>query len=393
MHNGDVASGVRTLSSLGVAAACAMFAACGLDIEGTLVDDGDAAAPLDGNVADVILGADGGADVTSGDAASDVGDGSVTDGSMADARDASGLDAASDTAIDVQLDAPRDVAPDTATCTLATGCIVVPTGWTLVAIDTVATPPACPTGFAGAAANDVVEGPNAGATACGCATCSIGTQPDCSSGAVKVAFDFGGGQCGTAGSPPQNNNTPAGSCGTDMYTGTLNNLELKLTPSGPTGGACTSAGALQKQNVTYAGRARVCQPDSPAAAGCNGNQCTPTLPAAYSACIAMAGNQACPAPMTVKHRVGSDVSYTCAACPCSVGAKCSGTMTLYRDNQCTSMPHVLAVDDVCHPSGTNQSYSSYKYTGTASNVTCAPGAAPAPQNLALVGEETICCAP
>lgn len=369
-----------------------MFAACGLDIEGTLIPDADAGVPSDGNVVDVIVGADGGADGTPGDAAQDAtadvtAQDALADTSVADAaRDTSAMDAPADTSPDTST-------PDSSTCTLANGCIVVPSGWALVAVDTVASAPACPTGFAAAGASDVVEGPNAGATACGCQACSVGTQPDCASGAVKVAFDFGGGGCGMAGAPPQNNNTPAGSCGTDLYMGSLNNLNLKYTPPAPTGGACTSAGQLQKQNVTYAGHARVCRPDTPTSAGCNGNQCTPTLSAGYSACIEIAGNQTCPAPMTAKHRVGTDVSYTCGACPCTVGSKCSGTMTLYRDNQCQNNPIALTVDDACHPSGTNQSYGSYKYTATASMVTCAPGAAPAAQSVALVGEETICCAP
>jgi hypothetical protein len=380
--------------------ACAAFVACGLDVGGSLVASGDdASSPVDSGGHDVTITEGGGQDGPLSDGTAIDGtstDGTASDGTVDGTTPDASMDAGVDSAADASRDAdasPVDAPPDAPSCTTVNGCYIVPSGWNLVALDTANQTAACPSGFAQAAPVDVVEGPNVGANACGCQSCSIGMQPSCASGAVKVMYDVGGGGCGLNGVPPQNNNNPPGGCDTDMYMGSENNLDAKLTPPGPTGGMCTSAGRVDKQNVTYAGQARTCAPDNAAAAGCVGNECTPNLVAPYSACIAKAGIQTCPSPFTTKHLVGTDVNYTCGPCPCSVGATCTGTMTLYRNGNCTGGTLVLTVDDVCRPTNDNQSYSSYKYAGTASNVSCSVGAAPAAQNVTLVGEETICCAP
>lgn len=411
MHNERVLAVSRAISVFALVGACAAFAACGLDVGGSMDVAPDAESPHDGAGNDAPIGVDGAldasidapTDATMPDGGADAAPDAAADASM-DARADVGADAGIDSAIDSAADSAPDSSPDSApdapvdappdaTCSITNGCVVVPAGWSLVAIDTAQPTAACPTGFANAAPVDVVESPNVGANACACQACSISTPPDCNAGAVKVFYDLGGMQCGAAGVPAQNDNNPAGACNSDMYQGSYANLDLKYVPPAATGAACAAPAVQQKQNVTYGSHARTCAPDSAAAAGCNGNECTPSLASPFSACIAMSGNQTCPAPMTVKHLVGTDVSYTCSACPCTVSATCSGTMSLYEDNNCTMGLHPIAADGQCHPSGTNKMFRSYKYAGTASNVSCSAGNVPAPQNVALVGQETICCAP
>ena len=345
-----------------------MFVACGLDIEGTASIDtttGDGSPTLDG--------------------------GSLPfDASHADGGQPSDSGAAPDA--DALPPPPPPI--DASGCDAAAGCVVVPNGWTLVAIDTTQTA-ACPTGFTAGGPTNVVEGPNAPPSACGCATCSVTTPPSCENGAIGVTFDFGGPpSCNLPGQPSQMNNNPAGACGTDLYTMGIGGYNLRYKPPGPTGGACgPGAGVVQKQNVTYAGKARLCQPDNAAAAGCTGNDCRPILPAPYRACISGAGNQTCPAPYTVTHHVGTDVTYTCGGCACTLSATCQGSLTLYSDGNCQNGAHNVAVDDVCRPPGANGPFNSYKYAGSPTVVTCLDGPAAPPAGLALTSQLTICCAP
>jgi hypothetical protein len=221
-------------------------------------------------------------------------------------------------------------------------------------------------------------------------------QPSCASGAIKVFYDIGGMQCGLAGMPAQMNNNPPGSCGTDMWTGSVNGLDLKFVPPPPTGGTCSSAGRVDKQNVTFSGHPRECHMNNSTSAGCWGNECTPGLPSPFAACIEQSGDVACPSPYTSKNLVGTDVNYTCADCSCTVSATCSGRLTEYTDQSCSMNPTPFPVDGTCfnpNVNPPNTTYHSYKYAGTASNVACNAGQAPAPQNLQLVGEHTVCCTP
>jgi hypothetical protein len=386
----------RVASSLTVVSILSL-AACGLDSGGSLDTSGDDAST--------------GADVGSPDAVTSSDGASNADGTAADApADAIGSDA---TAVDANADgsplpdagldsaipdaSPPDSAPDSSpTCTIASGCYVVPGGWTLVAVDSTQPAASCPSGWDSANPIDLVEGPNA-TNGCACAQCSTTTQPTCDSGAVKVFYDLGiGGNmtCGLAGMPATMSNNPAGSCLKDLYTmGLPPDLEFVSPP--PSGGACTSAGQQQKQNVTYSGQARECQPNSASSAGCTGNQCRPQLASPYAACIAHDGTQQCPSPYTTRHLVGTDVNYTCANCSCSVTSACgAGTVTLFSDDRCSMGATPFVADGMCHATMTNASFHSYKFAGgSVSNVACAAGAAPAGQNVQLVMPQTICCAP
>ena len=359
---------VRSLSFVALAlGAAAFFVACGLDVAGTAsidATDGDASPAIDGGVPPI--------------------DGSAADG-----------DQPSDAGTAPDADAALPPPPiDASGCDAAAGCVVVPTGWTVVAFEPTRSA-SCPTGFADAGPLDVVEGPTAPPSACACEGCAVTTQPSCASGAVQVFFDTGGPMtCALPGVPAQNANNPAGSCGTDMYTGAVGTFDVKYVPPPPSGGACAAQGLVEKQNVTYAASERLCNADSLVAAGCKGSDCTPTLPAPFKACIAGAGNQSCPAPYTDAHHIGTDVTYTCSACSCAVTATCTGTMTLYTDTGCTMGAHSLAADGVCRGSGKNGPFNSYRYTGNSpSNVTCQAGLVPPPTGLTLTNQLTVCCAP
>ena len=277
-------------------------------------------------------------------------------------------------------------------CTVANGCYVVPSGWTLVAFAGDRTT-SCPQG---STQIDAFEGPTAGSGACRC-TCAVSTQPTCPPG-IAVRFDAdGSSSCGLAGTPPTMGDQAA--CNSDMYTGDVPGLgyralQLQYTPSPPTGGGCSSSTAQDAGAVTYAASDRVCLP---ATAPCTGDQCTPSFGSQLQVCISMAGQQTCPgSTFTVTHTVGTAATFTCSnACTCSLDAgECTGTVKLYTMPMCTGTELDVPAEGTCVNSGaTSDSYVSYAYAANPLVASCTSGGSTSVQNLALPNLHTICCAP
>ena len=282
------------------------------------------------------------------------------------------------------------------TCAGVSGCVIVPTGWTLVAFAPSQTA-ACPSGFGDL--SNLVEGPSA-SNSCGCGACSTTTAPTCNAGTIGVAYDdalsVDIGTCLDPGTPPTLANSPPESCGTDLYQGSYETYDVLYTAPGASGGVCSATPTTG--SLAFAAHDRSCTPGSAGAANCAGQACTPALSASYEACItpASAGVAACPAgPLAVQHLVGTGASFTCSACACTVTATCSeGTITLYNSTDCTHAAASFTTGDCTNValSTDDATFESYKYRGgTASDITCAatPGTA---QNIALTNETTICCA-
>jgi hypothetical protein len=296
---------------------------------------------------------------------------------------------------------------ETGTCTTGQGCYVIPGGWQLVAF-TGTQSSGCPGGFSSGSPVNLVEGPNtSGTCSCGSA-CTIDKQPDCQAGAIGASYDVtpitgGPGSCGSAGQPAQMNNSPAGSCSSDMYNGSTllpySSLDLAYAPANQLGGHCNS-GAGVVGTVTFDSQDRACPPDSAQSAGCNGNQCTPTIPSPYQVCVIQGGNHGCPgAPFTQQHLVGSGFGgVSCSSCAsCTVQGTCSGgTMKLFENGNCNGGEIDIPADGKCHTSNApnNTSYNSYKYVANApTGVGCAPSGTSTASGGTLTNEQTICCAP
>ncbi len=348
--------------------ACLAFAgsiaACGLDISGTangLTDDGGGVGSGDGAIVGDALGG---------------GDGAIGDGG---------------TSTDVTSPPLDGAGPCTPNGTVS--CFAPPSGWTVVAYAPGA-PPACPAPFT-TTQSDVEEGPTAN-NACRCDPCTVTSQPSCVTGAISSSYDNDNTHlCLLPGVSVTNG--VGGACNMGMY-----NLaaDVKLTPPGVSGGGCTSTLSKHKDAFTFAGKGRACAAADPTAAGCKNGICAPAKPPTpYAICIASSGVQTvCPTPFTVKHVVGTDVSFDCAStqCGCTVNAQCGGgSLSFYTDNACQDNVVAIAADDSCHAvvtGGGGPMFRSYKYTASPTNVTCAP-VAPAPaSNVQLVGATTICCA-
>ncbi|HEX4447011.1 MAG TPA: hypothetical protein VH044_09750, partial [Polyangiaceae bacterium] len=297
---------------------------------------------------------------------------------------------------------PEAAAPDGPTssaCTAntdpnASACLVVPAGWSVVAFSASQSMP-CPPGFDAGPSGDVVEGPSASG-ACSCGACSVTTAPTCTSGPIPVSYDYdttaAAGTCYMTANPSPLSNSPPGACLTDIYQGDYSTYDARYDAPPASGGACAAAGVSNAAGVTYAARDRICTANTPAAAGCTGDMCRPTLSGAYQECIASPGSQACPSgPLSVAHHVGTSGAVTCSDCGCTVTATCAGTMTLYTDAACKKGGTSLATG-VCKFVG-NAAFKAYTYAGgTAQKVACQAAAPSSGPVVSLVSEATVCCA-
>ncbi len=275
-------------------------------------------------------------------------------------------------------------------------CIVVPSGWSLIAFASTRSS-SCPPGF-GDTPSDVVEAASDGGVACGCGACTVTTPPSCASGSVAVSFDTRGpgpGQCGTPANPSPLKNTPPGACGTDLFTGDYSKDDVQYAAPPPTGGTCTSNGV-----ATFASEDRVCKPTGTVAADCTGNVCKPKIAGPYAACIEAPGNLACPAgALGARHLVAARA--TCAPCGCSLTGECSGTMTLFTDATCTGGARAIPTGQcvpIVDPVGMGMdmsgvSYKSYEYSGgMPTSVSCQTTDAGTVAGGTLSAPETVCCA-
>ncbi len=118
--------------------------------------------------------------------------------------------------------------------------------------------------------------------------------------------------------------------------------DLVLAPTAVKG-TCTSAGSPVPANVVSP-QHRVCTRQ---ASGCSAFACG--APASMKACVATAGDLACPS--GTKHVVGSGVALVCLSCGCTIAsATCGGGMDFYPQSDCNGTPLTLT-SRVCKRTG------------------------------------------
>ncbi|HEY8080099.1 MAG TPA: hypothetical protein VIF62_38475 [Labilithrix sp.] len=285
------------------------------------------------------------------------------------------------------LDASNDVVPDVVDACDQTGCVDIPTGFSLVAYSATGGT-TCPTGFT--APNAFVEGPSAGPGACTCG-CTVTANPSCpTNGSIVGHFDTAGdGMCGSAGGSLTNMG-----CGTDGFLGPFSTgNEHRYTPPAATGGTCTSSAAKDAGKVSYTAQGHSCE--ASVLPECNGKVCIPSVGSGFAACLAKDGDVPCPSSFSTKHLVGSGATLSCGAgCSCGVTATCKGTLYYHVSTDCSDVmpPFSTPVDDACHATDAmGASYGSHKYVPmAAANIACTKGGSTAP-SVSLTDEQTICC--
>ncbi len=371
---------------------------------------GEGGSAQDGAPKDEASSGDDGASIEDAGATSDA-------GPEADASDAAvASDAGGDAAVTGTVDAGQvgDASADggaspeagsvteagvtvDAGCSLADNCVLVPTGWQLVAFAP-SQADACPPGFE--APTDFVEGPDV-TNGCACGACTTTTPPNCAGGTVTTPYGNGVSSYACIYDGDTFPNSPAGACNHLEAQESYSRLTLSFINPPAGDGVCSAPTELATGTVTYAHMDRSCTPNgNPSFVSCTGDACVVELSgSSYGACITpeTPGVAACPAgPLGVQHLVGSGTTYSCTACGCKATGTCSGgTLTLYSDLSCTMNPVTLTGPCTAF-SGTSGNptaiYGSAKFTGgtLVSTVTCA--STPGTAKPVLTSETTVCCA-
>ena len=266
-------------------------------------------------------------------------------------------------------------------------CFDMPAGFTLVAFGATAKGDGCPSGFG--LPKDTVEGPKLAPDACTC-ECAVTSQPSCPSGVISNNFGTAGaGTCPSSGGGYANFG-----CATDGFLGAFTTgNEHRFTPPGPTGGSCSTSSTKDMTKLTYTAEGRICQATT--VAQCEGKVCAPPVPAAFGACIASAGDVACPSAFPKKHLVGPSASFGCTLdCTCSVSATCKGKMNYYASTDCSGTAGFTAqVNGQCLPTvAGGATFASHRYfPDPPANVACTKSGKSSDLPPVLDEPATVCC--
>lgn len=253
----------------------------------------------------------------------------------------------------------------------------LPSGWTFVAyaenaaLDQL---PACPAGTV--RESTLAENPRVRANACSCGTCST-VGGTC---ARKITNEFGTTSSCPQGDPGLLKDAPLGTCGSDIYPGTLATYQ-RYSLADPTGTTCAARAVKNVGAYDVDRLVRLC--DSP-----------PAIPAPFRSCVAnAAGEGVCPEGFGSKHLLAEDFVFDCAeTCTCTVTqSKCTGTLTAYADNDCTGLAATDPVDGICRASAlAGKPWKSYRVSATVTG-TCAAGGTSTPSAPRSQGQRTVCC--
>jgi hypothetical protein len=235
--------------------------------------------------------------------------------------------------------------------------------------------------------SDVQEGITAAPATCGC-SCSK-TDPNCAQGNLTITA---GGNMNCNNVTNQNNNPATAGCHMLSSVFSTFNQSISVKPPAPSGGSCTANPTKTVPMATTQHQGRTCTYTGTMGSGCmNQDVCMPKA-APFTACVAMAGMNACPMGFPVQHLVGSMLSDTrdCSACTCTFNAgTCGGTTTFYTDNACTFNAQAFAADGACHLAA-NRTWRSYKYAPT-TNASCTASAVNAIGGVTFADLRTVCC--
>jgi hypothetical protein len=251
----------------------------------------------------------------------------------------------------------------------------VPEGFTLVTLST----SMCQSGWS---STDVVSTPTAGDGTCTCA-CDVTTPPTCNTGTLNRYLDItSAATCTTAATTLYPDGTPC-----ELLTAPIQlyGYHYAVDALTPVGGACTYDATVDTTKITSTS-AHVCAPP----ASCVGAICGGNI------CVSEAGDVDCPTGFPAKTLVGTSATAACSACgtgACTVTGTCTGTLSMFTDQACTTGQANFPADGTCNANaGTLDGlYYSYSYTGSVSAATCtgtAPTSMPTPS---LNAPTTVCC--
>ncbi len=276
-----------------------------------------------------------------------------------------------------------DSAPDTNVDAASGSCVAsLPAGWSLVLFEPSRDP--CP---AGLASTDLVDDPQAMASACTC-TCSITAQPSCTSGTLQAAVGSGTGAACTTTAPPL---AISGAGCTQLQPGGPAPAAISIQPLPVTGGTCTASAVGDTTQVT-ALQVRTCSIGN--ASGGSGAEatCEGSPPTGFSACVVAPGDVPCPSGSPFAKRTVAAASETlvCTACTgCSVSGTCSSPLvTFYSDYLCNNAVATFPADGTCTRPNWTGNLAGVEYQATV-QPSCAGSGATA--TFQAISPQTVCC--
>jgi hypothetical protein len=366
---------VRLGIAIGTIGAVCALGACALDESGTFSDGG--AGP------DVIIGPDGGPDVTQQDVTQE----------------------------DVSYDVP-DLGVGETEAGLPCTCVSsVPSGYTIVEY----VPnqrPACSTGYG--SQKDYVENPTAAASTCSCTCGATPTQaPTCSCGnPATFNISSGHGNCTDVKNESLQAATNCYKTAQSLNPGSQQLDDMLAAPASActaSGGACANPTKVQTIPAPTSDQGRVCNLSASTSTCSNNGICIPTQASPYGLCVTNFTMDACSDPnFPVTHVVGTGISDTrtcgpsaCTSCTVTNTGTC-GTpqLTLYppNENNCggTSSITLPADNSTCTAVGLGNgaTFGSAKYSVSQSGGTCGYTGTFTPQGaLSVTGAFNVCCHP
>jgi hypothetical protein len=263
----------------------------------------------------------------------------------------------------------------------ATGTCVasIPAGWSLVLFEPSRDP--CP---AGLTSNDLVDDPQATASACTC-PCSITAQPSCTSGTLQGGFGNASGAAACATKVPPL--SISGSGCTQLQPGGPAPTSIAIEPLPASGGTCTASAVGNTTQVTSS-QVRTCD-----VAGAGAEVvCEGSPPAGFSVCIAAAGDMACPSGSIFANRtvVAASETLVCTACSsCTVTGTCSSPLvTYYSDYLCLNAVATFPADGACTQPNWSGNLAGVEYHATV-QASCAGAGSAA--TFQAISPQTVCC--
>jgi hypothetical protein len=276
--------------------------------------------------------------------------------------------------------APDDAGPGTLLDAATGPCVTsIPAGWSLVILEQARDP--CP---AALTPHDLVGDPQAMAGACSC-TCTITTQPSCTSGTLQGSF---GNASGSAACSTKVLALPiSGSGCTQLQPGGQAPTSIAIDALPSTGGACTFS-AVGNTTLVATTNVRTCDVAGPGSEGV----CAGSPPAGFSACIAAAGEMACPSgsPFASRTVLAASETLVCTACTgCTVNGNCSSPLvTYYSDYLCNNPVATFPADGACTQPNWNGNLAGVEYHASVQASCAATGST---ATFQAASPQTVCC--
>jgi hypothetical protein len=299
--------------------------------------------------------------------------------------------------VDDNCDGLTDCAdPTCTTAGFACSAAAIPSGWSLVAFNSMARP-VCPTSYG--AEQAIISDVDGGVDTCAC-TCS-GSPAVC---AGTASYNDYPNACtdGQTGVNVAVNNGACTPISTAITTGNYYQLYFASTAQAQQG-SCSGTGKVTAAPPPTLSAGATCAAPAQLGAGCAAGVCVPPTGMGFAACIAHPGSVACPTFGFTRQSLVSTGTpgyvdmRACGPCPCATDLTCGtvSNVALFANGSCSGGA-AYNINTGCQLASGGASVGSYEVAfASDGGTTCQPTGPSAPTGSVGLDShvETICCAP